>query len=142
MRNLETKADLPSNLYKAIVRKASNIPSSEYVNVRTLISTVIREEAPRFYTSFDRTYSLYRQWIRKGDAFLVSKFRLNSLKLEMYRELLPRIRDLTAKNTLDEAIEKAICSPAPRFYLTDKSECIIYFNYQKKRRHENKFYKR
>lgn len=135
--------ELPEQLYKAVKNKACTMNAKDYTNIRALIATVIREQAPQYYTSFDRTISLYKQWERVGEAIYSIKFRRNSSKIMMYKELLPKIKALVDSGlSLEAAVIKAIKSPASRFFLTDQSAVIIFFAYQKKKRYGNKNHKR
>lgn len=112
---------------KIIVRHGKNAP---YIKKETLILETINHPAKRFYVSYEQAQRIItRLW--KGQKV---NFK-NKLKQKMYTDILNRIKEQQNTGTpLNELIAKTIYAPAPRFYITQESASILYYQLIKKQK--------
>lgn len=90
-----------------------------------IFSRAAHREASRFWVSEQRAAVVVSRMF-KGDKL----HKMNPTRRRMYYEIYRRVKMLMEKNpkqTLSGAVFEAVNSPAPEFYLTDKSAKVIIY---------------
>ncbi len=90
-----------------------------------IFSRAAHRKASRFWVSEQRAAVVVSKML-KGDRLLT----MNRKKREMYFEIFKRVRILLEHNphrTISDAVFEVVNSPAPEFYLTDKSARVLIY---------------
>lgn len=90
-----------------------------------IFARAARREASRFWVGEQRA-SVVVSRMFKGDKLQ----NMNPTRRRMYYEIFRRVKMIMEKNpkqTLSSAVFEAVNSPAPEFYLTDKSARVIIY---------------
>lgn len=90
-----------------------------------IFSRAAHRTASRFWVSEQRAAVVVSKMM-KGDNLQ----SMNRKKREMYFEIFRRVMDLRKKNpktTIYDAVFEVVNSPAPEFYLTDKSARVLIY---------------
>ncbi len=90
-----------------------------------IFSRAAHRTASRFWVSEQRAAVVVSKMM-KGDNLQ----SMNRKKREMYFEIFRRVMDIRKKNpktTIYDAVFEVVNSPAPEFYLTDKSARVLIY---------------
>jgi len=102
-----------------------------FIKKNRLIIEALQQPAKRFYVTHDQCVIIIRQMIKGESTYIKS-----SLKLEMYNEILIRVkRELSIRPTrgLYGAIDYVLSKPAPKFYMTKGTAELLYYKLIKQR---------
>lgn len=105
-----------AELIKAYKRAISSV---DYIDLAKVSEIVVNTPCSRFWVSEERVVTVLSQ-VRRGMPVLDS---MRPMKREMFEEISRRVKVLMEKNTrmsLDEAVMRAINSPAPKFYMVPR----------------------
>lgn len=90
---------------------------SQFMRNDDIIEIVLRNGAPRFYISFEAALQYMRQFFSGG----AKQKDLPKRRKKMWEDLRRNVEShIKLGLNLNEAIQKAIDSPAPSFYITHK----------------------
>lgn len=90
---------------------------SQFMRNDDIIEIALRNGAPRFYISFEAALQYMRQFFSGG----AKQKDLPKRRKKMWEDLRQNVESLIKLGlNLNEAIQKAIDSPAPSFYITHK----------------------
>ena len=131
MRQHGSCSDYINDRNKALLKAYREIMSSpEVIHWKVVIRRVVDSPSPRFWVSEEQAKNIIDKMMAGREPNIRT-----ATKKEMFELILKRVQELRMDNpgmSVKDAVYKVVNSPAPKFYLTEKSAYVIIQRAKKK----------